>query len=60
MINSLIDDIIDFEAGVMSHDQIPVFVQQLIDTGYIDHLQGAYQRLARELIDAGMCHYKEQ
>ena len=59
MINRLIDDIIDFEAGNMTYDHIPVFIQQLIDGDYIQYLQGSYQRLAQELIDAGLCQPKE-
>lgn len=30
-------------------------VQKLIDLGYIGHLQGSWQRIAQNYIDAGLC-----
>lgn len=59
MSKSIVDQIIDFESGSMPLDEVPMFVQLLIDGNYINHLQGAYQRLAQELIKAKLCTPKE-
>jgi hypothetical protein len=54
----LVDKIIAFESGEMSHDEIISFFQQLIDTGLVWQLQGAYGRAAEQLILSGACTAK--
>lgn len=51
-----INDIIAFENGEMDQDQVVDFIQGGIDRGWVWCLQGAYQRLAISLINAGLCH----
>lgn len=51
-----LDDVIAFENGELDEDQVVEMVQHLIDSGLIFELQGSYQRLAAELIKAGLCH----
>ena len=50
-----LDFILAYENGELDRDQIVVGFQHLIDSGAIDHLQGAYQRQALELLKSGEC-----
>lgn len=50
-----IDDIIAFENGEMSEDQIIALFQQGIDAGWVWELQGLYQRTALALIESEAC-----
>ena len=52
-----VNDIINYENGDMSFDQMVVFFQNLIDTGLVWKLQGHYGRTASSLIDDGHCTY---
>lgn len=52
----LVDSVIKFEDGLMDADEIAEFFQGLIDSGVIWQLQGSYGRIARSLIDSGVCH----
>jgi hypothetical protein len=52
----VVDDIIAYESGEMSDEQIVAFFQRLIDNGMAWKLQGHYGRTAAALIDAGECH----
>jgi hypothetical protein len=50
-----LDFILAYENGELDRDQIVAGFQHLIDSGAIDHLQGAYQRQALELLKSGEC-----
>lgn len=52
----LVGDIIAFESGDMSHEEIIALFQKLIDSGLAWQLQGRYGRTAQALINAGYCH----
>jgi hypothetical protein len=52
-----VNDIMNYENGDMSFDQMIVFFQNLIDTGLVWKLQGHYGRTATSLIDDGHCTY---
>jgi hypothetical protein len=51
-----VSQIIAFEAGTMSDDDMVAFFQELIDDGSAWTLQGHYGRTAKALIDSGLCH----
>lgn len=53
-----VDDIIRYESGEMSDDEIVTFFQGLIDSGMCWQLQGHYGRTAVSLIEAGLCEEK--
>jgi len=50
-----IDFIIAYENGELDRDEIVAGFQSLIDSGVINHLHGAYQRQALELLKSGEC-----
>ncbi len=50
----MIERIIAFENGELPDDEVPTLFQDLVDTGLIGSLQGSYQRMATELIRAGI------
>ena len=50
-----VDDIIRYEQGEMSDDEIIEFFQGLIDSGACWTLQGHYGRTAASLIEQGLC-----
>jgi hypothetical protein len=50
-----LDFILAYEEGNLSREEIVAGFQRLIDSGAIDHLQGAYQRQALELLKSGEC-----
>lgn len=47
--------IIAYENGELDEAAIAAGFQALIDDGTVWHLQGSYQRMAAELIGAGIC-----
>lgn len=49
----LVDDIVDWESGQMSHEREVKFFQSLVDSGLAWQLQGAYGRHAYALAEAG-------
>lgn len=49
----MINAIIQYESGEMSHDDIIHFFAELVETGFINAMQGHYQRTARDLIEGG-------
>ncbi len=51
----IINCIMRFENGEMEDKEIVTLFQKLIDTGIIYSLQGTYQRIAENLIKAGLC-----
>jgi hypothetical protein len=46
--------VLDFESGILTHEQIVEGFQFLIDSGVVWQLQGSYGRMARSLIEE--CH----
>lgn len=54
-----VSQIIAFEAGTMSDDDMVSFFQELINDGSAWTLQGHYGRTAKALIESGLCHEKE-
>ena len=55
----LMDEIIKYEQGEMTEDELISFFQELINSGMAWTLQGHYGRTATALIDAGYCTRKE-
>jgi len=52
----LLDRIIAYEQGELEDEQIVELFQTLIDNGMAWSLQGHYGRMAKSLIDSGICH----
>lgn len=50
-----IEDIIRYEQGDMTEEEVVSMFQDLIDTGLAWSLQGHYGRTAKHLIEAGYC-----
>ena len=48
-----VDDIMRYEAGTMTEEEVIDFFQGLVDTGMAWRLQGSYGRTAKALIDYG-------
>jgi len=48
---NMINAIIQYESGDMSHDDIIQFFAELVETGLISVMQGHYQRTAQDLIE---------
>ena len=48
-----VNEIIAYESGELTFDEVVDLFQRLIDTGVINHLQGSYQRTAYSLIEEG-------
>ena len=55
-----LDQMLCFELGVLDQDQVIQLFQRLIDTGVVWQLQGFYGRIARDLINAGLCSLPQQ
>jgi len=54
MIN--VSQVIKYENGEMSEQEVIAFFQKLIDTGLAWKLQGHYGRTAKSLIESGDCN----
>jgi len=50
----LTERIVSYERGELTDDQTFQLFQELIDSGMIMNLQGHYQRLAAQLLEAGL------
>lgn len=50
-----IDKIIRYENGEMKEDEVISFFQEMIDSGLVWQLQGNYGRMAKSLIENGLC-----
>jgi hypothetical protein len=50
----LLGDIMRYEDGDMTEEEVITFFQALIDSGLVWQLQGSYGRTAQRLIDAGL------
>jgi hypothetical protein len=51
--NVPVDDIIRYEEGEMSDEDMIAMFQKLVNSGLAWQLQGSYGRTARDLIEAG-------
>ncbi len=49
----LVDQLIAYEEGQITHDEEVAFFKHLVETGACWQLQGHYQRVAATLIEAG-------
>jgi len=56
----IVGNIIAYENGDMTDDQAITLFQHLLDTGYINHLQGHYGRTAKYMIDNGVIEPTER
>ena len=52
-------DIIAYENGEMPYQEMLVFFQKLVDTGFAWQLQGSYGRTAKDLIEQGLITPRE-
>ena len=52
----IVGKIVAFEQGELSNEEVYSLFQFLLDSGMIHSLQGSYQRMAEELLLAGMIH----
>ncbi len=50
----IIDQIIDYESGMMEEEDVPGFFQRLYDTGVLAGLQGSYHRVFADLKAQGL------
>ena len=50
-----IDKIIAYEQGELDRDETIELFQELIDSGLAWELQGSYGRMAKRLIELGLC-----
>ena len=51
-----IQEMMDFEDGNLTGDDLTSMFQKLINTGLVWRLQGFYGRTAKTLIGQGLCH----
>jgi hypothetical protein len=56
--DTTVENIIAYENGEMTDDEVVEFFQALIDSGLAWQLQGMYGRQAQRLIEAGYCVVK--
>ena len=56
---STVTFILDYEAGVLSEEEVIEGFQHLIDNGIVWSLQGSYGRTAATLIAAGHCRLRK-
>ena len=52
----IVGKIMAFEQGELDNEEVYSLFQFLLDSGMIHSLQGSYQRMAEELLLAGMIH----
>ncbi len=50
----MVDQIIAYESGELSEDEVIALFQRLVDNGMAWRLQGHYGRTAARLIEAGL------
>lgn len=55
-----LDQIIAYENGELTSEEVVDLFQTLIDSGQIWDLQGHYQRTAISLIESGLCQSKKE
>jgi hypothetical protein len=49
----MVDKLIDYENGEMTHEEQVAFIQELVDSGLVWQLQGHYGRTAAAMIESG-------
>ena len=52
----IVGKIMAFEEGELDNEEVYSLFQFLLDSGMIHSLQGSYQRMAEELLLAGVIH----
>ena len=52
----IVGKIMAFEQGELDNEEVHDLFQFLLDSGMIHSLQGSYQRMAEELLLAGVIH----
>lgn len=52
-IETVVNNLIEYENGMLEDDEIIALFQYLVDSGTVWNLQGHYGRTATALIDAG-------
>ena len=52
----IVGKIMAFEQGELDNEEVYSLFQFLLDSGMIHSLQGSYQRMAEELLLAGVIH----
>mgnify|MGYP004348509279 CR=1 FL=1 len=50
----MVAEIMRYESGEMTVEEVVEFFQRLLTTGAVYHLQGSYQRTAQSLIEQGL------
>lgn len=58
--SKLVDQIIEFESGELSEDEVIELFQELVNSGQAWSLQGFYGRTAQALIEAGLVFRPEE
>ena len=56
----LVDQLIAYEEGQITHDEEVAFFEHLVETGVCWELPGHYQRVGATLIEAGLIKPAEQ
>lgn len=56
----LVGNIMAYEAGELTHEEVVDFFQMLINTGLAWQLQGSYGRMAAHFIEVGECQPQER
>jgi hypothetical protein len=51
---NLVDKIIDYENGNLTHIEVLSLFQELVNTGVAWELQGSYRRTAMDLLKSGL------
>jgi hypothetical protein len=51
----MVEDIIKYESGEMTFEEVVHFFQGLLDAGLVWKLQGHYCRTAKDLLENGYC-----
>jgi hypothetical protein len=54
-LQALVDDLMRYEDGSLTEEEVVSLFQRLIDARLTDSLQGHYGRTAAALVDAGLC-----
>ena len=57
--SDVVDKIIAFENNELGDEETISLFQELIDSGQVWHMQGAYGRSAVRLVNAGLCTLPE-
>lgn len=52
--SDIVDFIMDFECGEMTHDKMIAGFQKMLESGVLFKMQGFYSRRGKELLDAGL------